>query len=186
MIIDSASEQNVKNFLQQLHNKAATESVHHELTPKPLPNGEHSLLQTTLCEVINSITRSQKFALAFPELHCIFGGESIVADIAVFRWERVPLQASGRIAKVFEVHPDWVIEILSPQQKQAKLLSRLLNYSRHGTELGWLIDPEAEMVLGVFVGQRVEVYEGASLLPMLSGIELELTVDQLFSWLSLK
>ncbi|MDJ0735737.1 MAG: Uma2 family endonuclease [Nostocaceae cyanobacterium] len=185
MIIDSASEQNVKNFLQQLHSNPASESMNGEVVaPKPLPDGEHSLLQTTLCEVINSITRSQKFALAFPELRCTFGGDCIIPDIAVFRWERIPLQASGRIAKLFEIHPDWVIEILSPQQRQAKVLSQLLNCSRNGTELSWLIDPEAETVVGVFSGQRVEVYEGASLLPMLSGVELELTVDQLFSWLS--
>ncbi|MEH2306875.1 hypothetical protein [Nostoc sp.] len=33
--------------------------------------------------------------------------------------------------------------------------------------------------------QRVELYEGADKLPILEGIELELTVEQIFGWLSL-
>ena len=55
---------------------------------------------------------------------------------------------------------------------------------RNGTELGWLINPEDESVLGIFRGQRVELYEGADKLPILEGIELELTVEQVFGWLS--
>jgi hypothetical protein len=40
-------------------------------------------------------------------------------------------------------------------------------------------------VLGIFTGQRVELFEGADKLPILEGIELELTVEQVFGWLSL-
>ncbi len=65
------------------------------------------------------------------------------------------------------------------------MLSKLLLCSRNGNELGWLINPEDESVLGVFPGQRVELYEGADKLPILEGIELELTVEQIFGWLSL-
>ncbi len=50
---------------------------------------------------------------------------------------------------------------------------------------GWLINLEDESVLGIFPGQRVELYEGADKLPILDGIELELTVEQVFGWLSL-
>ncbi|BAZ24533.1 hypothetical protein NIES4073_54290 [Kalymmatonema gypsitolerans NIES-4073] len=125
--------------------------------------------------------KKQKIAIAFPELRCTFGGQSIVPDVAVFKWQRIPLNPSGRIVNRFEVQPDWAIEILSPDQRQTKVLGNLLHCSRYGTELGWLIDPEEESVLAVFPGQRVEVYEGSAQLPILNGIELELTVEQIFS-----
>ncbi|WP_375471324.1 hypothetical protein [uncultured Nostoc sp.] len=38
-------------------------------------------------------------------------------------------------------------------------MSKLLHCSHNATELGWLINPEDESVLGIFPGQRVELYE---------------------------
>ncbi|MEH1857553.1 MAG: Uma2 family endonuclease [Nostoc sp.] len=105
--------------------------------------------------------------------------------MSVFRWDRIPKTPSGRIVNRFEIHPDWAIEILSSEQRLKKVLSKLLHCSRNGTELGWLINPEDESVLGIFPGQRLELYEGADKLPILEGIELELTVEQVFGWLSL-
>ncbi len=149
-----------------------------------MPQGEHSRVQAKLCEVINQVAEPKKTACAFPELRCTFGGESIVPDIAVFRWERIPVQSSGRIANRFEIHPDWAIEILSPDQSQTKVLGNLLHCSRYGTKLGWLIDSAEDTVLAVLPGQRVELFKGSAQLPILNGIELKLTADQIFSWLT--
>jgi Uma2 family endonuclease len=173
-------------FLQLPETKPASELINGEIIQKPMPQGEHSLIQITFCEVINGVAKSPKIAHAFPELRCTFGNSSIVPDVSVFRWERIPLTSSGRIANRFEIHPDWAIEILSPDQRQTKVLSNLLHCSRNGTELGWLIYPEDESVLAVLPGQQVEIYTGASQLPILNGIELELTVEEVFSWLTLR
>ncbi len=185
MNVSSKSKLTLEEFIKLPETKPASEFINGEVIQKPMPQGEHSLLQSKLCEAINQLAESKKIAYAFPELRCTFGGESIVPDIAVFGWERIPLKASGRIANRFEIHPDWVIEILSPDQKQTKVFAKLLHCSRNGTELGWLIDPEEESIIAVFPGQKVELYEGASQLPILKDIELELTVEQIFSWLSL-
>ncbi|WP_255348380.1 Uma2 family endonuclease [Gloeocapsa sp. PCC 7428] len=40
----------------------------------------------------------------------------MVPDIAVFTWSRIPRQEDGGVANVFAIAPDWVIEILSPDQ----------------------------------------------------------------------
>jgi Uma2 family endonuclease len=149
-----------------------------------MPQGEHSRLQAKLRSVINQIVEAPKIAYAFPELRCTFGGNSIIPDVAVFRWERIPFKPSGRITNRFEIYPDWAIEILSPDQRRAKVLGNLLHCSRHGTELGWLIDPEEESILAVFSGQRVELFEGTARLPILTRVELELTVEQVFGWLT--
>ena len=57
------------------------------------------------------------------------------------------------------------------------MLAKLLACSQQGTELGRLMIPEEESILAVFPGQRVELYEGATDLPILNGIELELNVE---------
>ncbi|MFN6538100.1 MAG: Uma2 family endonuclease [Nostoc sp. EkiNYC01] len=185
MTLASQPQLTLDEFLKLPETEPASDFLNGEIIQKPMPQGEHSLLRGKSCEVINKLAESQKFALALPELGCTFGGASIVPDVSVFRWDRIPKTPSGRIANRFEIHPDWAIEILSPDQRLKKVLSKLLHCSRNGTELGWLINPEDESVLGVFPGQRVELYEDADKLPILEGIELELTAEQVFGWLSL-
>ncbi|MBE9035270.1 Uma2 family endonuclease [aff. Roholtiella sp. LEGE 12411] len=185
MAIASQPQLTLDDFLKLPETESASEFINGKSIQKPMPQGEHGLIQTVLSEVINGVARNQKIAIAITELRCTFGGASIVPDIAVFRWDRIPKTSSGRIANRFEIHPDWAIEILSSDQKLKKMLSKLFHCSRNGTELGWLINPEDESVLGVFPGQRVELYEGADKLPLLEDIELELKVEQVFGWLSL-
>ncbi|MEH2251360.1 Uma2 family endonuclease [Nostoc sp.] len=184
MAIATQPQLTLEEFLKLPETEPASDFINGEIIQKPMPQGEHSLLQATLCETINRIAKSQKIAYALPELRCTFGGAAIVPDVSVFRWDRIPKTPSGRIVNHFEIHPDWAIEILSLEQRLKKLLSKLLHCSRNGTELGWLINPEDESVLGIFPGQRLELYEGADKLPILEGIELELTVEQVFGWLS--
>ena len=172
-------------FLKQPETKPASEFINGEILQKPMPQGEHSLLQVEICEAINQVAKSQKIALAFPELRCTFGGRSIVPDVSVFRWERIPVTPSGRIINRFQTYPDWSIEILSPDQNTTKLLSKLLHCSQNGTELGWLINPEEESILVVFPEERVKLLETNETVPILAGIDLELTVDRVFAWLCL-
>lgn len=173
----------LEEFLELPETKPASEYIKGEIRQKPMPQGEHSRLQGKLVATINQVGETQKTALAFPELRCVFGGAVIVPDIAVFRWERIPREVSGRIANRFETYPDWAIEILSPQESQAKVLRKLLHCCQNGTELGWLIFPEEESILIILPGQRVEMLTDADLVPMLSSIDSSLTVEQVFSWL---
>lgn len=175
----------LEEFLKLPETKPASEFINQKIIQKPMPQGEHSLLQGELCEAINRVAKPQKIAIAFPELRCTFGGDAVVPDVVVFRWERIPVRPSGRIANRFEIHPDWSIEILSPDQSQTKVLGKLLHCSQHGTELGWLVDPEEESILVVFPEQRVQLLRGTAPLPILSEIELVLTVEQVFGWLRL-
>jgi Uma2 family endonuclease len=185
MTVASVKSITLEEFLQLPETKPASEFIHGQIKQKPMPQGEHSLLQGTLCQHINQVTKSKQIAITFPELRCVFGGAAIVPDLSVFRWERIPRQPSGRIANRFEIHPDWAIEILSPEQKYKKVLANLLHCAQHGTELGWLLDPEDESILAVFGDRRVQEFKNSDLLPILDGIKLELTVQQIFSWLSL-
>ncbi|UXE62824.1 MAG: Uma2 family endonuclease [Woronichinia naegeliana WA131] len=173
----------IEEFLQLPETEPASEFINGKIIQKPMPQGEHSQLQIDLCETINQIAKPQKIAKAFPELRCVFGGLAIIPDITVFRWERIPRLPSGRIANRFEIYPDWAIEILSPDQKYKQVLAKLLHCAEYGTELGWLLDAEDESILVVDSDRRVRELKNSDRLPVLTGISLELNVQQVFSWL---
>ena len=94
---------NLEEFLKLPETEPACEYINKKILQKPLPQGEHSRLQGKLCNVINQIVKIPKIAYAFPELRCTFGGASLVPDVAVFRWERIPFLPSGRIAKLSRI-----------------------------------------------------------------------------------
>ena len=173
----------LNEFLKLPETKPASEFIKGKIIPKPMPQGEHSRLQSKLCSVINQVAETAKIAYAFPELRCTFGDKSLVPDLAVFRWNRIPRLPNGRVANRFETYPDWAIEILSPNQSQTKVLGNLLHCSEFGTELGWLVYPEEETVLVVLSEGRVRLFQGDDLLPVLSDIDLELKVEDIFQWL---
>jgi len=172
-------------FLALPETKPASEFIDGQIIQKPMPQGEHSRLQGKLCAVINQTAEPTQTAYGFPELRCTFGGRSIVPDVAVFRWARIPRQTSGRVANRFELHPDWAIEILSPEQSQTKVLANLLHCIQAGTELDWLIDPEEETILVINAEQQVQLLTGSAHLPLINEIDLSLTVSQIFEWLRL-
>jgi Uma2 family endonuclease len=173
----------LKEFLQIPETKPASEFINGKVIQKAMPQGEHSRLQSKLCNVINQVTETTKIAYAFSELRCTFGEKSLVPDISVFRWQRIPRLTNGRIANRFEIYPDWTVEILSPNQSQTKVLGNLLHCSEFGTELGWLIYPEEESVLVVLSEGKVKLLGGNDLLPVLNGVDLELKVEDIFKWL---
>ena len=154
-------------FLKLPETKPASEYIDAEVIQKPMPQGKHSRLQDKFVKVINAAVEPKKVACAFPELRCTFGGISIVPDIAVFTWERIPTDENGEIANVFPLAPDWIVEILSPGQRPTKVTKKILRSLKNGTEMGWLIDPEDK---GVFIyqpKQEVEVLdELEAVLPM--------------------
>ena len=185
LTITAVKSTTLEEFLLLPETKPASEFINGQIIQKPMPQGEHSQLQIELCENINQLTKPQKIAKAFPELRCVFGGIAIVPDIAVFRWERIPRLSSGRIANRFETYPDWAIEILSPDQRYKLVLAKLLHCAEYGTEMGWLLDAEDESILVVDRDRRVRELKNSDRLPVITGIDLELTAAEVFSWLSL-
>lgn len=71
------------------------------------------------------------------------------------------------------------------RREEFKVLRNLLHCSKNGTELGWLILPDEAGILVIHPNQRVELLEGTDLLPILSNIDLSLTVEQIFRWLNI-
>jgi Uma2 family endonuclease len=170
-------------FLKLPETKPASEFINGRIYQKPMPQGKHSRLQLKLCNAVNQVTEEQQIALVFPELRCTFGGRSIVPDVTIFSWGRIPFDAEGEVENVFALHPDWTIEILSPDQNATKVISNILHCLRHGTQLGWFIDPDERLLIVFLPGQQPIEMTGDDRLPVPEFIELELTVAQVFGWL---
>ncbi len=166
------------------------EYIDGEIRQKSMPQGQHSKLQYKFCETINQIAEPSKIAYALPELRCTFGGRSIVPDIAVFLWDRIPLTPEEEIANQFDSFPDWTIEILSPNQKttKVKVIDNILYCLEYGCQLGWLIDPDERSIFVFQPHQTLKNYKinSAEKLPVLESIELNLTVPHIFGWLTMK
>ncbi|MDJ0599453.1 MAG: Uma2 family endonuclease [Crocosphaera sp.] len=172
-------------FLQLPETKPIKEYVDGNIIEKPMPQGKHSAIQGELLVRINHSMRQKRIARAFPELRCTFGDRSIVPDLVIFTWERIPRDENGEIANLFTLAPNWTIEILSPAQSQTKVTKNILHCLKYGTEMGWLIDPDEQTIFVYRSQQELEVYDQLDLLLSVPSFakELHLTVQDIFACL---
>jgi Uma2 family endonuclease len=174
------------DFLLLPETKPAQEYIEGVITQKPMPKGRHSRLQGKLCAVINEVAEAAKLAYAFPELRCTFANRSLVPDIAVFSWSRIPFTPAGDVPDNFEVAPDWTIEIVSPEQRAPKVISNILHCLDHGSSLGWFVDLSDRSIINFTPQQQPIIYRGNQTLPLSAILELNLTAEQIFNWLRME
>lgn len=136
----------LEEFLELPETKPASEFIDGKIIQKPMPQGKHSALQQDIANTINATVRKQKIARAFPELRCSFSTNAVVPDAAVLLWQHIPRDDNGEIANAIKRAPDWTIEILSTKQSSTKVVKKILSCLRHGTQMGWLINPADKSV----------------------------------------
>ena len=185
MVETSTQALTLEEFLKLPETEPASEYLDGRIIQKPMPQGEHSVIQTELAPAINSVLKPKQIARAFSELRCTFGGRSIVPDISVFTWSRIPRKENGAVANVFLIAPDWTIEILSPDQNQTKVTKNILHCFKYETQMGWLIDPEEQSVFVYLPHQAATFYEEPEAqLPVPEFAKyFSFTVKELFGWL---
>lgn len=107
----TAQQLTLHDFLRlpNIEESPAWEFVDGQANQKPMPAAHHSILQKRLTAAIEQIDLPYE---AFPELRCTPSSTSVVPDIIVIHQDRVP---SGNTP--VEDAPNWLIEILSPDQK---------------------------------------------------------------------
>ena len=186
MVQTSAKTLTLNEFLQLPETKPASEYIDGQIIQKPMPQGKHSIIQTDLAPAINTALKPQRIARAFTELRCTFGGRSLVPDISVFVWEKIPRDQSGEVANVFAIAPDWTIDIFSPDQSRTKVTKNILHCLKHGAQLGWLIDPKEQSVFVFLPDRPPEIFDEpeAQLLVPDFAKNFNLTLGELFSWLT--
>lgn len=174
-------------FLAEPETKPAREYIDEKVSQKPMPQGKHSLLQLELLFLINSILRKSSIAIAFPELRCNFDGRSVIPNVAIVKNENIPRDEQGEIANSFNLAPDWMIEILSPDQSATKVIKKILHCLQNGTEVGWLVDSAEKSIFIYHSEKQVEIVdkmEQELLVPRFAE-SVKLTAGDIFSWLKL-
>ncbi|MBD1821966.1 Uma2 family endonuclease [Cyanobacteria bacterium FACHB-DQ100] len=186
MVQTPAKSLTLEEFLRLPETKPASEYIGGQIIQKPMPQGKHSVVQGELTPAINTELKSKRLGRAFPELRCTFGGRSIVPDVSVFTWDRIPRDANGEVANTFQIAPDWMIEILSPDQSPTKVIKNILHCIDYQTQMGWLIDPDEKVVFVYFADRTIRFFDvPEQLLPVPSfASNIQLTVQTLFGWLS--
>ncbi|XHX75753.1 MAG: Uma2 family endonuclease [Stenomitos frigidus ULC029] len=172
-------------FLKLPETKPASEYINGEIIQKPMPKTRHSRLQARLLSTINGEVEAKQIAYAFPELCCTFGGRSTIPDLAVITWSKIELDTDGEPLEDVLIAPDWTIEMLSPEQGSNRVTGNILHCLQHGCSLGWQIDLGDRSILTFLPKQEPVLYDGDDLLPVLAGVPLELTVQQIFNWLKM-
>ena len=141
---------------------------------KPMPTLYHSRLQKRLVAAIDATESTYE---AFPELRCVLSQNSVVPDVAIIRRDRLP---SGN--EPLDGAPDWMIEILSPDQSATKVIAKIQACLQEGTQLGWLIDVEEQVVMAFWSDSPLALLTKQARLPVLLDISWAITVDELLSW----
>jgi len=179
------AELTLEAFLKLPETKPYSEYIDGEIAQKPMPQGEHSVIQTRLVATINEIALPKKLAHGFTELRCNFGSSSLVPDLSIFTWSRIPRTETGRIANRINTYPDWIIEILSPEQSTNRVIKKIMFCLNEGTQLAWLVDPQDESVVIFRPNQFPDIKSESEILPVLEQLsDLRLSVAEMFSWLS--
>jgi Uma2 family endonuclease len=178
----------LEEFLALPDTKPASEYIDGEIIQKPMPQGQHSIIQKKLLLTIELILGDAGIAQTFPELRCTFGGRAVVPDVVVFQEANISYDDNGEIVNVVSIPPDWTIEILSPEQSTTKVLKKINHCIEHGTQMGWLIDPTDRAVFVIGADRILQIIdEPSTILPVPEFAKsVQLTVEQLFSWIKKK
>jgi Uma2 family endonuclease len=92
---------------------------------------------------------------------CVINFAYLLTYLAIFKWSRIPFDTDGEAPNDFRLHPDWIIEILSPEQSSNRVIGNILYCLQYGCQLGWLIDPADRSVLVFQANQQPQLLQGS-------------------------
>jgi Uma2 family endonuclease len=178
----------LEEFLALPDTKPASEYIDGEIIQKPMPQGQHSVIQKKLLLAIDPVLNDAGIAQAFPELRCTFGGRAVVPDVVVFEEANISYDDNGDIVNAVSIPPDWTIEILSPEQSTTRVLKNISHCLAHGTQMGWLIDPTDRSIFICLPDRTFQMIdEPTTILPVPAfAATIELTGEQIFTWIKKK
>ncbi len=176
----------LETFLDIPETKPASEYIEGKICQKPMSQGEHSIIQSRLNTAINQVGNPEKIAIALPELRCTFNNRSIVPDITIFEWSRIPKKDDGRIDNRFLIPPDWIIEILSPEQAPNQVIEKILFCLSCGTKLGWFIDTDDRSIMVLENDKLPVIFRDDRPITVLDILgEWKIAAIDIFNWLQI-
>jgi Uma2 family endonuclease len=180
-MVAPARRMSLAEFLKIPERKPALEYEFGEITQKVSPKARHSALQVALCMLINGLLKARRRGYAFSELRTTFAGQSLVPDVAVFRWERIPLDENGEVVQDITIPPDIAVEIPSPRQSGPRQMRRCLWYVANGVKAALLVDEKDRTVFVYRPDAIPQAARGADQIDLTDVVpELRLTAEEIF------
>ena len=171
----------LEEFLRLPEEEPYLELIDGMVMQKVAPQWLHSVLQPNLAAIINHHARPRKLAIAATELRATVGPDSLVPDVAVYRWERIPRGEDGKLLNFLPGTPDIAIEIVSPDQTVREMVAKCRRYLANGAQVALAVDPDSETVVRVHPDGSTMTLRGddrLDLSPVLP--DFELTIRNLF------
>lgn len=154
-----------------------------ELVMVPAPSWFHQIISKRLFRALDDfVNRRDLGEVQFAPLDVELS-EYVVSqpDLIFLSHDRLDLVQEGRVRGA----PDLVVEIFSPSTQQRDRTTKRTLYARHGVQEYWLVDPDAESIEVLTLGDegftQTRLFEREDTLcsPLLS--ELEIPLDAVFS-----
>ncbi|NEQ95710.1 MAG: Uma2 family endonuclease [Cyanothece sp. SIO2G6] len=182
---------------------------------KPRPQGTTIHLQTQLWDTINAASPVPQQAIAYPNHRCSFGAWSLVPTLAIFfdpllsvppgdsapqtddsqaddsqadnsQADAQPPLDYSPLTPTYTRCPDWVIEVILPEQHSTQPLRSVLHCLSYGSQMAWLIDPGQHLVFVFRPDASACEFKQNQVLPVPEQVDLTLTVGQILSWIPAK
>ncbi|MBA4181202.1 MAG: hypothetical protein C0506_11490 [Anaerolinea sp.] len=167
---------NLEEFLAMEETKPYLELIDGEVVPKAMPTPQHGLLVLEIGAQLRNYLRASREGRAFTEVRHQSRNEERVylPDLNVTVKDRLAREAfRGPV----DLAPDFAIEVLSPDDRAARVLDRVQFYLRAGVRLVWIVDPESRAVFVYRPGAAPEEHRPPAVLdakPVLADFELSL------------
>ena len=141
-----------------------------EVITMPPPKGRHGLIQALIAHLLLSVVRPRKLGWVLTESGVVIerDPDSVFGpDVFFYSILRHPNRPEG----YFEIPPDLVVEVLSPDDRRKDVDEKIKDYVKNGVKLVWLVDPEVRTVT-VYAGSlrgteldETETITGGDVLP---------------------
>ena len=119
------------------------EYVKGELIPMPPTSGEHGDISTNIDWHLQAHVRENQLGRVYlPDTGFRIGERVLIPDIAFLSNARLPEDRR----KAFSIPPDLAVEVVSPSDRQVRIVQKVLNYLDAGTQLVWVVEPVAKTV----------------------------------------
>jgi len=99
----------LEEFLRLPEEKPALEFAEGVVTHKVSPTTKRSRLQLVIAQKLDAAGAANRAEMAFTELRVTFAGRSVVPDVSVFRWNRLPRAPDGGFENDVVAPPDVVV-----------------------------------------------------------------------------
>ena len=138
-----ATRVSLADFLAMEETKPYRELIDGEVVEKAMPSQSHSELVFRLVRWLGTYLEASEAGEGATELRHVFipEGRVYLPDVSFIAADRLPPPDQNPV----EVVPDFVIEVLSPDDRAGDILEKVQFYLRAGVQLIWVVDPEREV-----------------------------------------